>query len=73
MTESNQLEILDILTVLSFVLQIQNQSHLIDITDVQAEVNRAVGEIHEHLERQDEKISVLLERTENNENYQMPV
>ena len=64
-----QFEVLDVLTILSFALQVQNQEHLIDITDVQREVNRAVEEIHRHLEEQDTKLALLLERTEQNEDH----
>ena len=64
MNDSKQFEFLDILTIISFVLQLQNQSNIIGISDVQKEVNRAVGEIHAHLEEQDRMIKLLLERTE---------
>ena len=60
MNESNQLEFLDILTIVSFVLQLQNQKHIIDIKDVQNEVDRAVNDIHSHLATQDEKIDRIL-------------
>ena len=56
-----QLELLDVLTIVSFVLQLQNQQNIIGIRDVQREVDRAIGEIHAHLEQQDEKIDRLLE------------
>ena len=58
--DNGQLEFLDILTVLSFVLQIQNQSNIIGLSDVQNEVNRAVSEIHAHLEEQDRMLKLLL-------------
>ena len=60
MNESGQFELLDILTILSFILQVQNQGNLISMKDVQNEVNRAVGEIHAHLEEQDRIIKLLL-------------
>ena len=62
---SENLEILDIVTLISFILQVQNQSRIIDIKDVQNEVNRAITEIHEHLEMQDEKINQILEMLKN--------
>ena len=62
MNENKQLEFLDILTILSFALQVQNQSNIIGMSDIQNEVNRAVTEIHRHLEEQDRKIELLLER-----------
>lgn len=56
-----QLELLDVLTIVSFVLQLQNQQNIIGIRDVQKEVDRAIGEIHAHLEMQDTKIDRILE------------
>ena len=61
----NGLEFLDILTVVSFVLQVQNQGRIIDLGDVQDEVNRAVEEIHRHLEEQDKKIDHIIEVIKN--------
>ena len=57
----NNLEFLDVLTVISFVLQVQNQGRIISLGDVQGEVNRAVEEIHRHLEQQDDKIDHIIE------------
>ena len=68
MNEGGQFELLDILTVLSFALQLENQGKIIRITDIQNEVNRAVSEIHGHLEEQDRMLKLLLERTEKHEN-----
>ena len=62
MNNYGQFEILDILTILSFMLQVENQGNIIGLSDVQNEVNRAVSEIHAHLEEQDRKIELLLER-----------
>lgn len=56
----NNIELLDIITILSFVLQLQNQENIISLGDVQEEVNRAVTEIHRHLEAQDGKINHIL-------------
>ena len=64
----NGLEFLDILTVVSFVLQVQNQGRIIDLGDVQDEVNRAVEEIHRHLEEQDKKIDRIIEVIKNGVN-----
>ena len=55
------LDLLDLLTILSFALQVQNQSNIVGISDVQDEVNRAVSEIHSHLEEQDKNIKAILE------------
>lgn len=55
------LEFLDILTVLSFVLQLQNQSKIFGLQEVQNDNNRVAQELHKHLESQDEKIDRILE------------
>ena len=62
MNDNQQFELLDILTILSFVLQVENQGKVIGLTDVQNEVNRAITEIHRHLEEQDRMLKLLLER-----------
>ena len=64
MNNNEQFEFLDILTILSFALQIQNQSNIIGLSDVQNEVNRAVSEIHAHLEEQDRILRILLGKEE---------
>lgn len=69
---NNGLGLLDVLTILSFALQIQNQSNIVGISDVQEEVNRAVSEIHAHLEEQDKKLQ-RIERSLNNGNHQETV
>ena len=66
MNNNQQFELLDILTILSFILQVENQGHLVDMSDVQNEVNRAVSEIHAHLEEQDRMLRLLTERMEKN-------
>jgi hypothetical protein len=60
MNEQNNLEILGILTIVSFILQMQNQSKIFGISDVQDELHKAVKEIHAHLEIQDEKLNKIL-------------
>ena len=60
MDNGQQFEFLDILTIMSFALQVQNQSNIIGLSDVQNEVNRAVSEIHAHLEEQDRMLKLLL-------------
>ena len=58
---NGQLEVLDILTIVSFILQVQNQGRIIDLADVQDEINRAVEDIHRHLQEQDYKIDHIIE------------
>ena len=73
MNENKQLEFLDILTILSFALQIQNQSSIVGLSDVQNEVNRAVSEIHAHLEEQDRMLKLLLGKDEKHDTDQISV
>lgn len=58
---NEEFELLDLLTVLSFIMQVQNQSKLFGINDIQEDNNRVAEEIHQHLKQQDEKINKILE------------
>lgn len=58
---NEEFELLDLLTVLSFIMQVQNQSKLLGISDIQEDNNRVAEEIHQHLRQQDEKINKILE------------
>lgn len=58
---NNELGALDILTLISFALQLQNQQNIIGIADVQKEVDRAIDKINEHLQIQDDKIDKIME------------
>ena len=60
-SSQNSLEFLDILSIISFAITIQNQSKLVGIQDVQKEVDRALEELHQHLQKQDKKIDRILE------------
>lgn len=59
--ENSQFEFLDIITVVSFIMQLQNQSKLFSLHDIQDDNNRISAEIHQHLQQQDEKINKILE------------
>ena len=61
MPEKQNLEFLDILSILSFILQVQNNTHILSLSDVQEELHKVVGDIHSHLQAQDEKIEKILE------------
>lgn len=61
MNEQQNLDFLDLLTVMSFWLQLQNQSKIFGLKDVQDDNNRIANELHEHLKKQDEKINRILE------------
>lgn len=56
----DNLDFLDVITVLSFILQLNNRN-------VQADIDRAVDDIHKHLQTQDEKLDILLERQAHDE------
>lgn len=58
---NEQFDFLDLLTLASFALQIQNQNEIIGIKDVQREADRAVDAINAHLAEQDAKLSKILE------------
>lgn len=70
---------IDILTLLSFVIGMQNLDLNITQNDLQEEtekldrkvdekVNKALSEIHSHLEIQDKKIDFIIERLKNENN-----
>ena len=59
--ENKQLDFLDILSLISFAIQLQNQGNIIHISDVQNEVDRAVDKINEHLVEQDRKLNLIME------------
>lgn len=61
MGENQNFEFLDVLTIVSFIMQLQNQSKLFGLHDVQDDNNRVTKEIHAHLEAQGEKINRILE------------
>lgn len=52
---------LDFLTIVSVLLQVQNQNDIVGIRDVQKEVDRAIDTINTHLAEQDTKLSKILE------------
>lgn len=58
--------LLDIITILSFMLQMQNQSHIIDIKDIQEELQKVQSKIDSHLQIQDDKIDKILEYIKEN-------
>lgn len=50
MGENQNFEFLDVLTIVSFIMQLQNQSKLFGLHDVQDDNNRVAKEIHAHIE-----------------------
>lgn len=67
-TQNQNLDFLDIITLMSFMLQIKNQNKFFDIHDVQEDNNRIVAVIQEHLKNQDKKIDYIISRMEENNN-----
>ena len=51
---------LDVVTILSFILQMQNQGKLFDINDVQRELQKVTDKIDAHLQIQDGKIDAII-------------
>lgn len=67
-TQNENLDFLDIITLMSFMLQVANQNKFFDIHYVQEDNNRIVAVIQEHLENQDKKIDYIISRLEENNN-----
>ena len=70
---NGELTALDILNVLSFIIGLKNLDLNIDQNDMDNQtreigkraselVNNAIAEIHQHLEKQDQKISLILKK-----------
>lgn len=57
---NNQFDVLDLLSIMSFAIQMENQKNIVSIKDIQHEVDAAVDNIHQHLENQDKKIDYLI-------------
>lgn len=60
MNDSGQLELLDVLTIISFCIQLQNQSNAFNIRDIQNDNDRVLYDIHQHLKTQDDRIDQIL-------------
>lgn len=64
---------LDVITILSFMLQLQNQDKLFDINDVWRELQKVQNKIDTHLQIQDDKIDMIithLKEQQSNNNHQ---
>jgi len=61
MNEQKQLDFLDVLSIISFVLQIETLGNTFTIEDIQKDNDRIMQELHGHLEEQDRKINMILE------------
>lgn len=58
--QNQNFELLDILTIVSFCMQLQNQAKIVDLHDIQDDNNRIAQDIHAHLEQQDKKINRIM-------------
>lgn len=56
----NNFDFLDLLTIISIVIQVQNQKDIAKASDIQNEIDKAVDLINEHLQMQDKKINEIL-------------
>lgn len=59
--DDQNLELLDVLAIVSFAIQMQNQPKIFGMSDLQKGVRKVVDEIHKHLEVQDNKIDKIME------------
>lgn len=53
------LELLDILTIVSFILNLESYGKNVDQTQLQETMNNALKDIHQHLSEQDKAIEEL--------------
>lgn len=60
--DNKQLDILDILNILSFVIGVKNLNENLSQNTAEDLLSSAVKEIHEHLSEQDRKIDLILKK-----------
>lgn len=61
---SKQYDLLDAITMVSFIVGMLNYGENVDQTTINDTVQSAVQDIHEHLAEQDEKITKILQLLE---------
>lgn len=66
--DENNFDFLDLLNIISIVIQIQNQKNIAKASDIQSEIDKAVDLINEHLQTQDKKIDEILRILKGDEN-----
>lgn len=66
--DENNFNFLDLLNIISIVIQIQNQKDIAKASDIQSEIDKAVDLINEHLQTQDKKIDEILKILKGDEN-----
>lgn len=62
MNDRQQFDILDILNILSFIIGIKNLNENLSQNTAGDLLSSAVNEIHAHLQEQDRKIDLILEK-----------
>lgn len=65
MNEKKQLDFLDVLSLISFALQIKTVENTFTIEDIQQDNDRIMQELHKHMEEQDKKINEIWEALHN--------
>ena len=61
MNDNEQLGLLDIITIIGFMLNLQNYGKNVDQSKMQNAISLAVSDIHDHLQEQDRKIDSIYE------------
>lgn len=61
---SKQYDLLDAITMVSFIVGLLNYGENVDQTTINDTVQSAVQDIHDHLSEQDEKITKILQLLE---------
>lgn len=57
----NKLDFMDILSIMSFAISVENLDSNIDQDNMQQLLGTTVNEIHQHLDDQDKKLDKILE------------
>lgn len=53
---------MDVLNIAAFIMGLLNYEQNLDQTKAQELINRATADIHRHLQKQDEKIDLILDK-----------
>lgn len=61
MNDNEQLGLLDIITIIGFMLNLQNYGKNVDQSKMKNAISQAVSDIHDHLQEQDRKIDSIYE------------
>lgn len=64
--ESKQIDLLDCLAIISFVISLANYEENVDQSQMDDEVKWAVDNINRHLEKQDARLEEIMEKLNKN-------